>query len=383
MLSHQILHAFASPATKVKKGIYERDYQPTQLPVSQVNQVLYAFANLSPNGTVYALDPYADLQKRYDNDHWNDTGRNAHGCVKQLYLLKKANRHLKVLLSVGGWTYSANFADVSSTVAARSTFAKSAVTLMEDWGFDGLDVDWEYPADETQADNMLSLLRATRDELDIYSAQYADRYHFLLTASVPAAPKQYYISRLDQMVSLIDYFNLMAGTSYGHQANLYANPNNPASTPYSTNAAVESYLCAKIPANKIVLGIPLYGRSFEATNSLEGAYSGIDQVLPRQGATELYNKVADASYSYNNVSKELISYDNVHMIKRKIMYLQDKRLGGIIFWEVSDDRYNNANLVTTSFRAQGSASLLHKKENLLSYPLSRYDNIRNNMPRDH
>ncbi|KAI1370062.1 glycosyl hydrolases family 18-domain-containing protein [Hypoxylon crocopeplum] len=111
-------------------------------------------------------------------------------------------------------------------------------------------------------------------------------------------------------------------TSCGHQSNLYANPNNPASTPYSTNVAVESYLCAGVPASKIVLGIPLYGRSFEATGGLGGAYTGVGQgsweegvwdykVLPRQGATELYDKVADASYSYNNVSRELINYDNV------------------------------------------------------------------------
>ncbi|XDG05881.1 hypothetical protein ABKA04_005496 [Annulohypoxylon sp. FPYF3050] len=378
-------------------GIYGRNYQPAQLPASQVNRVLYSFANLQSDGTVYSSDSYADLQKHYENDSWNDVGNNAYGCVKQLYILKQANRHLKVLLSIGGWTYSTNFAAAASTDATRKTFASTAIALIKDWGFDGIDIDWEYPADDTQATNFVLLLKEIRSELDAYSAQYANNYHFLLTAAVPAGPTNYNKLHLSDMAAVLDTFNLMAydyagswDTTSGHQANLYPNSAAPLTTPFSTDAAISAYIAGGVPAEKIVLGLPLYGRSFEATTGIGQPYSGIGsgsweagvwdyKVLPRSGATEIYDSVAGATYSYDSSAQELISYDNVDMISKKIQYAQSKGLGGSMFWEASGDRTDSGSLIATAFNSQGGSAALDATENLLSYPNSQYDNIKANL----
>lgn len=322
---------------------------------------------------------------------WNDVGNNAYGCAKQLFKLKKANRNLKVMLSIGGWTWSTNFPAVASTDASRKTFARTAITFMKDWGFDGIDIDWEYPADSTQASNMILLLKEVRSQLDAYAAQYAPGYHFLLSIAAPAGPEHYSVLRLADLGQVLDYVNLMAydyagswSSFSGHDANLFANPQNPNSAPYNTDTAVKAYIKGGVPASKIVLGMPIYGRSFESTSGLGQSYNGLGvgsweagiwdyKVLPKAGATVKYDDVAKGYYSYDPSTKELISFDTPDMINTKVSYLKSLGLGGSMFWEASADKKGTDSLIGTSHRALGS---LDSTQNLLSYPNSQYDNIK-------
>ncbi|KAM3516743.1 hypothetical protein NHJ13051_009628 [Beauveria bassiana] len=323
--------------------------------------------NVTSNGTVYSGDSYADYEKHYANDTWNDDGNNAYGCVKQLFLLKKQHRHLKVMLSIGGWTWSKNFPATASSASTRKTFAQSAVGLMKDWGFDGIDIDWEYPEDATQAQDMIFLLQAVRDELDSYASQHAKHHHFLLSIAAPTGAKEYKKLKLAELGQVLDYINLMAydfagawSNATGHGANLYNNTENPAATPFNTQDAVDAYINGGVPVNKLVLGMPLYGRSFQQTEGIGKPYTGVGsgtweygtwdyRVLPKPGAKIICDNTAQGCYSYDAQTKELISFDTPDIVAAKVEWLKEKGLGGSMFWEASGDKNGSDSLINKSF----------------------------------
>ncbi|SPQ18303.1 e71f42b1-ef18-455d-b56f-48d7505f31bd [Thermothielavioides terrestris] len=377
-------------------GIYGANFQPQQLPADKLTHVLYAFADIGSDGEVKSSDSYSDLEKHYATDSWNDKGQNAYGCVKQLYILKKKHRRLKTLLSIGGWTYSPKFAPVAATEDGRQRFCNSSVTLLKDWGFDGLDIDWEYPSSAAEAQNFVQLLQTCRQALDAYAAAHAPGYHFELTVAAPAGPQNYNTLDVAAMDPLLDAWHLMAydyagpwDSTTGHQANLHASARNPLATKFSTDRAVADYIGRGVPARKLVLGLPLYGRAFEATKGLGLPYAGVGpgsfqpgiwlyRDLPRPGAAAvLYDDEAGASYSFDAETGELVSYDTLRSAAAKAEYLVRKGMGGAVFWEASGDKVGNASLVGA---LAGGMGRLDTAQNWLAYPESRYDNIRLGMP---
>ncbi|KAF5027212.1 hypothetical protein F66182_700 [Fusarium sp. NRRL 66182] len=372
-------------------AIYGRNFQPQDLDASQVSHVLYAFMNVRSDGTVYTGDSYADLEKHYEGDGW-ETPANAYGCVKQLFILKKAHRHLKIMLSIGGWTWSTNFPSAASTPESRSNFAITAVELMKDYGFDGIDIDWEYPKDEAEAANFDLLLQTVRDALDGYSSQKVNYHHFQLSIAAPAGGDKYKKLHLDKIGEIVDNINLMTydysgswDNVSGHNANLYPYSN---TIPYNTDDAVKDYINAGVPPEKIVLGMPIYGRSFQGNAGIGQSFSGVGQGsfeqgvwdykdLPKPGAEMMYDARANAYYSYDKSTKELISFDTPKAVQSKVNYIHGHHLGGSMFWEASGDKKGDGSLIETSYKSLGT---LDTTENWLSYPDSKYPNIASGMP---
>ena len=139
--------------------------------------------------------------------------------------------------------------------------------------------------------------------------------------------------------------NRLAGswdTVANHQANLYGGK-------ISAAASVDWYISQGVKREKIVLGLPLYGRSFLNTEGPGYNYSGMGpgtwengvydyRVLPLPGSSVKLDKTAVASWSYDTSKKEMISYDSEEVAKLKGQYIKKEKLGGSMFWELSGDK---------------------------------------------
>lgn len=321
-----------------------------------------------------------------------------YGCLKQLNILKRRNRNLKVLLSIGGWTYSANFAAPASTSSGRENFANSAVTLLKDCGFDGLDVDWEYPQNGKEANDYVALLKAVRKALDSYAiSQGLSKETFELTVACPAGPQKYDKLKIQEMDQYLDFWNLMAydyagswDQRAGHQANVYPSSDRKEATPFYTMQALKHYLGHSVASHKLVLGCPLYGRAFVGLNGHgkpgdqytggvgEGSWeSGVWdwKALPKEGAQVHVEKDTVASYSFDPSSKTMISFDNNEIVHLKADWVKKMNLGGVMWWESSGDRKVGQGSAVEAVESSLKGKM-QKRWNSISYPLSKYQNMR-------
>ncbi|KAI0802924.1 glycoside hydrolase superfamily [Xylaria sp. FL0064] len=393
---------YRSVAYFVNWAIYGRKHLPQHLPADKLTHVLYAFANVRPeSGEVYLTDPWADTDIHWEGDSWNDVGTNLYGCLKQLNLLKRRNRQLKILLSVGGWTYSSNFRQPASTPAGRETFARSCVELVRNLGFDGIDIDWEYPQSREEAADYVALLAAVRAALDAYSASLpggTKGHHFELTVASPAGAQNYERLDLAGMDAYLDFWNLMAydyagswDSTAGHQANLRHSASNPSATPFSTENAIAAYVARGAPRHKIVLGMPLYGRAFTNTDGPGTSYSGVGEgtwengvhdykKLPLPGCEERIDEDAGATYCYHPGTRTMVTYDTAPMARRKAQFIAEKGLGGAMWWESSADKEGGESLIGNVVDVLGGPGGLDKTENCIEYPESKYDNLRAGFP---
>jgi chitinase len=365
-------------------------------------------------GEVFLTDEWADVQFPYPGDVATN-GTQMLGNFNQLYKLKQKNRNLKVILSVGGWSYRANFKPALATEAGRIKFCDSSLALIADLGLDGFDIDWEYPEDATDAANFVDTVQRCRKTYDEYAAVNAHGYHFDLGISAPAGPQNYMVLPVKEMDLYVDNWNLMAfdyqGPGFsnftGHLSNVYASQTNHKSTdgwdavnkkftPFNTKEAIDYYKSQIASPAKIQLGMPLYGRSFanvvdlskdgramgqKFNGSGEGTWEPgtLDyKVLPQNGTKVFTDKETLASWSWDPVKKQIVSFDTPKVAMWKTDYLKAEGLGGAWWWESSGDREitSDKSIVSAVVKSLGGKENFRQAKNNLYYPKSKYYNLR-------
>ncbi len=419
-----IVNGYARVGYFVQWGIYGRQFFVKNLvtngSASKLTHLLYAFGNIDPvnhtclSGVTKGTTPNpqdpnqgdgaGDAEADYSRpmsaaqsvDGVGDTGwETLRGNFNQLKKLKVKNPNLKVLISLGGWTYSKYFSDVAATPASRQKFVASCIDTylkgnIKAYGgaggpgtaagiFDGIDIDWEWPGSPdghpgnhwsaNDKTNLTALLAEFRTQMDAYGATTGKRYE--LQAFTPADPAK--VSGGWEIPKIFDYLDVANVQGYdfhgsgsdnswepnrtGHQGNLYADADDPYNFKFSVESAINAYTNAGANPRKLTLGLAFYGRGWQgvADGGKKGEWQSATGAAPGQfpeeagtrgyanllasvpNCTVQHDTAAVATACYTGNGGQWWTFDDAWSIQQKVAWLKTRGLLGVMAWEMSGD----------------------------------------------
>jgi chitinase len=382
-------------------GIYGRNFQVKDLDTSgqaaKLTHINYAFGNVNPEGKCFLAqvpgegDPWADYVRPVSaaqsvdgvGDNWEQP---LAGSFNELKELKAKHPGLKVMISLGGWSWSTHFSDAVLTAEKRKALVSSCVDLYIKGNlpvdgtrggdgaaagvFDGIDIDWEWPGSSGDDDtvfrpedkkNFTALVREFRTQLDAYAKTLprdanGKRKHYELSAYVPTAPAKIdagfevrKIMRDFDFVNLQGYdFHVSGERTTNQQSALYAKND------FSVHQTVTDWLKRGAPAHKLVMGMPFYGQGW---TGVSGGGDGLNQ--PATGPAPatfaagyedykaLKKLVESGTYKVHRDrsggsawifdGNSLWTYDDPKVLRTKTEYIRENGLGGAMFWSLDGD----------------------------------------------
>lgn len=317
----------------------------------RINVLNYCFFQFHSNGEAYAGNYEMDIKNRMVKYVTHD--------------LRKKYPHLKIIVTVGGTKGSKNFKYVLGQSSSRYKAAKTIAKVVDDYRFDGVDIDWEFPETESEANSLLSFIKKIREYmgydkyLTLSASPLISRYHGLTSVMEP----------------YLNWFNLMTYhySGYwdkysGYNSPLYP-PNSDKNRQKNSDYTVDSYIEAGVPHKKLLLGAPFMGQAWKVVSSSKNGYNqrgnanvrgdsydpnweGLwsyralrkEGILTSRRSTSrkwvrTWHSDVKSPTLFNKSSYTYISYDDVDSMCERAKYVRKKRIGGIMVWETGQD-YN-------------------------------------------
>ena len=299
------------------------EFSEQDLHLDHLTHVMHAFAYPRPNGTI-------DMHPNFLNPQLN---ARVHEAGKS------------ILLSLGGWGNSEGFPPMAADSTTRRLFIENVINFCQQHNYDGVDLDWEYPKSAQERHHLSLLIREMRQAFD----QLDRSQPLLITMAVTASDWNGKWWDYDALTPHVDWFGCMTYDFHGPWTN-HAGHNSPlypsgGDTDGSVSQGI-AYLTQtrNVPPDKVLLGIPFYGRGFNASELYGSAtgsggeyhYSDIPGLL-ESGWTRYWDDVAKVPYLTNSQNTMLISYDDTLSVRHKAEYAISKQLKGVMIWALGQD----------------------------------------------
>lgn len=373
-------------------SIYGANYNIANLQqngvANHVSHLIYAFGNVAgPNGPdaqCHLADPWADYQTPYlPSVNGNPYTSWPYGNFGALIQLKQLHPHLKIMISLGGASAAntAGFAYAASTAALRQQLVASCIDMFikgnigTDWGgnpvsignlVSGFDVDWEFPTAADSA-NFTLLLKEFRTQLNALTKTTGT--HYVLSIFAPAGSQNYSNIQLAAAAKPLDFLNVQGYDFHGtweattnHASPLFDDPGEPSfGQGFDIEDTTRAYLAAGVPARKVLVGVPFYGRGWTGVpGHYHGLYQSSSGPAPSPAGDSLqtdgvatfmtlagltgFNRYFDflsmAQWTYNPATQTFWTFDDPSTVAIKMFYVQTRvsgGLGGAYFWAFKDD----------------------------------------------
>ena len=281
---------------------------------------------------------------------------------EQVLALQKKYPELRINLSIGGWGAD-GFSDAASSMESRSVFIESALGLLRELNLNGVDIDWEFPvgpdwgqqiksrpADRKNYIHLLRDLRAAFNREEKITSR-----HLTVTTAVPSVAWFLKKNKVMAAARICDYLNVMCYDYYGgwsnttgFNASLSANPEDPVG--WSTEKSIKLYKSKRVPAEKIVLGLPTYGFAWKGVsdNGKHGLFQKPESFLGNfdypqleekygEDFEDFFDEASKQSYRYNAQKKIFATYPSEAFIKAAAAYAKSADFAGIMYWEYGHD----------------------------------------------
>lgn len=413
-LERKIVGYFPEWAYKSKEHNY---FNVTDLQWDSLTHIQYSFAMVDPQTNKISFgDEFAALEENFEGMDLTYNGEKIEldeslpykGHFNLLQQMKKKYPDVQLLMSVGGWAGSKGFYTMMDTDEGIDTFVKSCVDFVRQYGFDGIDIDFEFPSSTSQSGNpddfevseprrktintryniMMKKLNQALDK-----AADEDNTEYLLTAAVSASSWVLGGVESNEYAKELDFLSIMSYDYHGgwnefveNQANIYPDPADRETMnmimPVLGMDWSYKYYRGVLPPEKILMGVPYYTRGWENVQGGNGTGLHGSSKTPATGKYNIWgdldangkqipaganplwhvlnlmeqdpnlkvhwDEVGKVPYIWQNNEKVFLTFENEQSIDERLKYIEEKNLGGALIWVMDGDYGPNPNYVEGS-----------------------------------